>query len=182
MTRMLALLAFLALPAGAAELDGVRLPDTWSLGDRTLRLNGIGTRVYSIFRVRVYVAGLYLERPQRDPAAILASSDPKVVQVHVLHPVSRDDQVKVWRDSLEQSCRPPCRLDPAVAERFYDLVRDVEKGTTTTYAISQGGLEIGYDGKSVGRIDDPAFARLVLATFIGDHPPTPELKRALLGG
>ena len=33
-----------------------------------------------------------------------------------------------------------------------------------------------------GRVDDPEFPRLLLATLVGQYPPTEELKRALLGG
>jgi hypothetical protein len=33
----------------------------------------------------------------------------------------------------------------------------------------------------MGDISDPRFAELMLATFIGREPPTPRLKRELLG-
>ena len=182
MIRALALLLCLALPVGAAELDGVRLPDSWTLGDKTLRLNGIGTRVYSLFKVRIYVAGLYLEQPSKDANAILASPAPKVVHLQMLYPVSRDDSVKVWREAFGESCRPPCAIEPAAVDRFLGLVRDVEKNTTLTYVFTDKGLQLGYDGKLAGEVESPTLARLVLATFIGDKPPTSELKRALLGG
>ena len=183
MIRVLALLLFcLAAPAGAAELDGVRLPDSWTLGEKTLRLNGIGTRVYSLFKVRIYVAGLYLEQPSKDADAILASPAPKVVHLQMLYPVSRDDAVKVWREAFAESCRPPCSIEPGAVERFLGLVRDVDKNTTLTYVMSEKGLQLGYDGKLAGEVESPLLGRLVLATFIGDKPPTPELKRALLGG
>jgi hypothetical protein len=180
--RTLAILLCLALPAGAAELDGVKLPDSWTVGDKTLRLNGIGARVYSLFKVRIYVAGLYLDQPSKDAGAILASPAPKVVHLQMLHPVSRDDSVKVWRDAFAESCRPPCAVEPAALDRFLGLVRDVDKNTTLTYVFTDKGLQLGYDGKVAGDVESPTLARLVLATFIGDRPPTPELKRGLLGG
>jgi hypothetical protein len=181
-TRVFLLLLFLALPAGAAELEGVRLPDSWALGDRTLRLNGVGARVYSVFRVRVYVAGLYLDQPSRDGAAILASPAPKVVHLHMLYAVSREDSAKVWREAFAESCRDPCRLDPASADRFLALVRGVGKGTTLTYVFTADGVEVGMDGASLGAVPDPSLARLVLGTFIGEKPVSAELKKGLLGG
>ena len=58
-------------PAAAKELAGVNMPDTLSVGDKTLKLNGVGLRKKAIFKV--YVGGLYLETPSKDAAAILAS-------------------------------------------------------------------------------------------------------------
>ena len=38
-----------------------------------------------------------------------------------------------------------------------------------------------FNGRLMGDIADPHFAELMLATFIGAVPPTPRLKRELLG-
>ena len=38
-----------------------------------------------------------------------------------------------------------------------------------------------FNGRLMGDIHDPHFAELMLATFIGAVPPTPRLKRELLG-
>jgi len=46
----------------AADLDGVTLPDTMQLDGSELVLNGMGTRKATMFKVKVYVMGLYLTR------------------------------------------------------------------------------------------------------------------------
>ena len=60
----LAVLLILAIlpvaPAQAAELGGVELADTATVGDQTLVLNGLGLRKKAIFKV--YVGGLYLPK------------------------------------------------------------------------------------------------------------------------
>lgn len=75
--------------ARAASIDGVGLPDTYQVGGQTLVLNGIGIRTLTIFKVRAYVAGLYLPQKNRDPAAIMASPGPKVVLLQFLHSASK---------------------------------------------------------------------------------------------
>ena len=73
---MLLALAFIpsgaAQPAIAAELDGVTMPDLLQVAGTPLRLNGMGLRTYPLFRIHIYVAGLYLQhrdqRRARDPA------------------------------------------------------------------------------------------------------------------
>ena len=53
------------MAANAAQLAGVWLPDDREVVGTHLVLNGIALRTYSILHVRVYVAGLYLERRSR---------------------------------------------------------------------------------------------------------------------
>ena len=65
----------LCTPGRAAQLQGVMLPDTQSAGQTELRLNGIALRTYSILRIPIYVAGLYLVRPDSDADSILRSTE-----------------------------------------------------------------------------------------------------------
>lgn len=44
------------------------------------------------------------------------------------------------------------------------------------------GVDVTFNGRKLGDISDGHFAETLLATFIGPVPPTPQLKRALLGG
>ena len=183
--RRLALLAFLLAALGAAvTIEGVPFGDTVSLAGKTLRLNGAGVRVYSalVVKVNVYAAGLYLETPSRDAAAILASPEVKLGHVAYLYDVSRNDVVRAWRDSFEKSCTAPCRPPAAAIEKFLALAPGAETGHSIGYVIAPGFVELIREGTPAGRVEDADFPRLLLATFIGQHPPTEELKRALLGG
>ena len=75
--------------AAAAELDGVVMPDKQDIAGHHLVLNGLGLRTYSLLRVHIYVAGLYLERRTTDPAAILVSNQPKMLRFVFLRDVER---------------------------------------------------------------------------------------------
>jgi hypothetical protein len=124
--RVLAL-AGLALITGslarAAELSGVEIPDVRSVGGTTMRLNGIGLRTYSLLRVPIYVAGLYLERPSNNPDAILHSTSGKLLDIRFLRDVDADEARKAWRDGLEHNCKSPCSLDPGDVDRFLNQRR-----------------------------------------------------------
>lgn len=54
-------LLFGGMPSFAASLDHVSMPDTLLLESKELVLNGLGTRQATVFKVNVYVVGLYLE-------------------------------------------------------------------------------------------------------------------------
>ena len=105
MFHAVVLLFALTAMTGAAELDGVVMPDTEDVAGHHLVLNGLGLRTYSILRVHVYVAGLYLERRSSDPNAILASSQPKLLRFVFLRDVDAEDARQSWREALDLGSR-----------------------------------------------------------------------------
>ncbi len=184
LSRRLALGALLALAAHmgqAAELAGVNLPERQTLAGTELRLNGVAMRTYSFARIRIYVAGLYLEHPTHDAAAILRSPEKKLLEVQFVRDVDAPDAREAWRDGFERNCLPPCHLAPADVARFMAAVPAMRAGDRSTLAFGPGALAISINGRTVGTITDPTFATAVLATFIGPDPPTDRLKAGLLG-
>ena len=179
---ILAIVAFAALTvARAADLDGVSMPDARIADGRQMRLNGIGLRTYSMLGIRIYIAGLYLERRSDNPDSILSSPETKLLDIRFLRDVDAEDARKAWRDGLAQNCRPPCYLDPRDVQRFLAAVPSMHKGDESTLLFTSKGVHITVNGQTMGNIADPHFAEMMLATFIGPEPPTPRLKRELLG-
>ncbi|MEJ1975324.1 MAG: chalcone isomerase family protein [Acetobacteraceae bacterium] len=181
----LALAAGLALgrlpPAQAADLAGVSMPEAQHLDGIDFRLNGIGLRTYSILGIHIYVAGFYLEHPSRDAEAVLHSPQAKLLVIHFVHNVDLAGARKAWQEGFEQNCDAPCPVPQAEIDRFLAAVTPMQAGQDSTLLFTQSGLRITIDGHAIGTVPDPDFSRLILATFIGREPPTPRLKRQLLG-
>src|SRR4051794_31856801 len=131
MFHAVVLLFALTAMAGAAELDGVVMPDTQDVAGHHLVLNGLGLRTYSILRVHVYVAGLYLEHRSADPDAILSSNQLKLLRFVFVRDVDAEDARKSWRVALERNCEVPCRLPADSAARFLAAIPSVHKATRT---------------------------------------------------
>jgi hypothetical protein len=167
--------------AQAAELDGVSMPDMRVVNGTQMRLNGIGLRTFSMLGIRIYVAALYLERRSDNPDTILRSPETKLLDIRFLRDVDAEDARKAWQESFEQNCRAPCYLDPHDLRRFLAAVPSVRKGDDSTLLFTSLGVQITFNGRPMGDIPDPHFAELMLTTFIGPVPPTPRLKRELLG-
>jgi Chalcone isomerase-like len=167
--------------AHAADLDGISMPDMRVVDGTQMRLNGIGLRTFSVLGIRIYVAGLYLERRSDNPDAILHSSGTKLLDIRFLRDVDAEDARKAWQESFEMNCRAPCHLDPSDVQRFLAAVPSVHKGDDSTLLFSSKGVHVTLNGRLMGDIADPHFAELMLSTFIGPVPPTPRLKRELLG-
>lgn len=167
--------------ARAAELEGVSMPDTRLVNGTQLQLNGIGLRTFSILGIRIYVAGLYLEQRSNNGDAILRSPETKLLDIRFLRDVTIEAARKAWADGFERNCRPPCYLNPGDVQRFLAAVPPVQQGDEATLLFTSKGVSVTLNGRPTGDIDDPHFASAMLATFIGVEPPTPRLKRELLG-
>lgn len=182
MMRVLLSLVFVGLagPAAALEAGGVNFPDTRTVGGTVLRLNGAGVRLYSVFRVNVYAAGLYVEQPSTSADAILRAPGRKLVEVRALRAVAAGDIQAAWRTSFAANCQAPCRV-PADADRFVVAVQPSKVGDANTYVFGPAGVQVMLNGQAAGSFG-PEFGQLLLYTFIGPSPPTEALKRALLAG
>ena len=176
-----ALACAMLLPARAAELEGVTLPDSWSVGRSELRLNGIALRTYSIFRVPIYVAGLYLVHPNHDADTILRSGEMKLLEIRFVHDVEQVNAQAAWREGFDDNCVAPCHIAPADLERFLAALPSMRKGDSFSILFTGSGAEFKANGRPIGTVPDGRFAAAMLATFIGPHPPTARLKQGLLG-
>ena len=174
--------------AHAIKVGDVELPDTWAVEQDTLVLNGAGMREYGFFRINVYVGALYLPKRDNNAQAILNSSAPRVIHMKMLRNVGREDSVKAWTHYLEANCeaqKPTCAKQSdtfkAALLTFQKLVPDTREGDTQTYVFNDGVAVMLRNGAKLGEVRDPAFARALLASWIGSVPTTEDLRRALLG-
>jgi hypothetical protein len=179
---IVALLAPVHCLAAVAELDGVQLPLTIVADGKTLYLNGLGLRTYSIFRVHIYVAGLYLEHQSTDASTVLQSPETKLLRIQFVHNVSANAARDAWRKGLENNCPAPCHLDPADVARFLSEVPDMHAGERFSILFTQQGATVTADATSFGTISKPQFVSLMLATFLGPRPASNKLKAELLQG
>lgn len=177
----IALAALTASPvASAIEVGGVTLPDSWSAGSQALVLNGAGVREYGWLKIDVYAAALYLPQRSGDAEDVLASPGPKVLSLQLLHGASAKDTVEAWAPYFAGNCAAPCTLPRAQLDAFNALVPSTQKGDVVTYLFERDTVTLSLNGKVLGRVEGGGFARLLLSSWIGAMPTTPELKAALL--
>ncbi len=168
--------------AHAADLDGVQVPATLQAGGKTLYLNGLGLRTYSILGIHIYAASLYLEHLSTNPQEIIQSPETKLLAVRFEHIVSADQARNSWRTGLENNCIAPCQLDPHDVETFLSQVPEMHAGDNFYLLFTQNGATVTVNGQQIGTIPRRQFAEAILATFLGPHPASPTLKHELLAG
>ncbi|HEY1990991.1 MAG TPA: chalcone isomerase family protein [Gammaproteobacteria bacterium] len=179
---VLSLSLALAGPAAAATLAGVTVPDTVTVANTPLLLNGVGLRTYSIFGVKIYAGALYLTQKTGDPAAVVAQAGPDRVLMHMIHAVSKKQFADAWHDDFPNN-NPQAYdgLKPRV-EQFLALFDDSKQGDEIAMDYVPGtGTQVYWNGSLRGTIPGEDFHKALLNCFMGPKPPTDDLKAGMLG-
>jgi hypothetical protein len=174
-------------PLQAGECRGIAFPDQVMAAGTTLRLNGLGVRKATLFKVNVYVAALYEERPSHDPHALLASAGPSELVLQFVRSVRAKDLRERWSEGFAKNANgnAPGGL-PGLENRIATLngwMSDIESGQRMTFIRIPGqGIAVDINGSQKGTVPGDDFARVFLSIWLGGDPPNPELKAGLLGG
>ena len=177
------LTACLAAPAWAGTLAGVTLPEQTAVEESTLVLNGMGPRVATWLRIKVYVAGLYLEAKSSDADAILRSELPKRIVFVFVRSVGRKRMIKEWNESLKANVREDfAALEDRIATLHAWMPDAVSEGDEMTLTYLPGkGVVVEIRGEARGTIPGADFARALFAIWLGAKPPNQSLKMGILG-
>jgi len=177
------LMACLAAPVRAGERAGVTLPDRATVDGRTLILNGMGLRRATWLRIKVYVAGLYLEEKSPDADAILHPDRTKRIVLVFVRAVDRDDLLDAWDESFKENAGGDFATLEAGLATFHDWMPDrVAKGDTFTFTyLPETGVLVTVKDEPRGTIAGAIFARSLFASWLGARTPSPALKAELLG-
>ncbi len=173
------------LAAWAAELEGVKMPDTMKLANRDLVLNGIGLR--SRFGFKVYVAGLYLLSKSNDAGMLLQQLGPKRVAMVMKRDVEAQTFLNALRDGLTANHTEAQlaalkdrlqRFDETIA-----AIKEAKQGDRIDLDyVPDSGTQIIHNGKAIGTlISGEDFYRALLRIWLGDNPVQESLKQGWLG-
>jgi hypothetical protein len=169
-----------ARPAAARELAGITMPDTLSVGDKTVKLNGLGLRKKAFFKV--YVGGLYLEALSKDAAAILASDQAKAVRMTFLRDVSKSQLKDAFVEGFENNAKEKAAAQKAAIDKLYSLIPDVKETQSLSFSYLPGkGTTVTHGDKELGVIEGKEFAEALFSLWLGPKPPSEDLKKGMLG-
>ena len=177
---LMGLLALAPVAVEAGELYDVELPDSITVGDQTLILNGMGLRKKAF--IKVYVAGLYVAERMISADAILTADTPRRTVMAFKFGVSADKMCGAWEEGLEKNSPGTSAEVAANFETLCEYMEDLGKGDQMVATYIPGkGTEIEIKGVSKGTIEGKAFADALFACWIGPEPPSDDFKEGLLG-
>lgn len=167
--------------ASAATVGGVDVPDSASVANTPLVLNGAGVRSKFIFKV--YAGGLYLPQKSSDPAAIVAHAGPDRILMHMIYDgVSRSQFSDAWYDGFLSNNKDTYAALHDQIEQFVSWFGDSKKDDVITMDyVPDTGTQVFWNGKLLGTIPGEAFHKALLNVYMGPNPPTDALKDGMLG-
>ena len=168
--------------AVAEEIGGVKLPDSLTVGEETLLLNGAGLRK-RLF-VKVYAGALYLMQKTTDPQTIIESDVPMAVRMHFIYDgVSAKKLVDAWNEGFgnatDGNLAPiqreinqfnACFTQEAKKDDIYDII----------YVPGQG-TRVVMKGNVVDTIEGLDFKKALFSIWFGKRPADTGLKEGMLG-
>jgi hypothetical protein len=146
-----------------------------------LVLNGTGTRTATLFKLKVYAAGLYLQKRSQDALAIINSTGPKKLEMKFFRNVSEKDIRKNWDESVKKNCSVKCDEIKEKVSVMNSWMGDMRVGDMIEYVFSGDQVEVFVHNKSKGILRGRDLQKFMLSTWLGEHPPTEQLKLGLLG-
>ncbi|HUO85228.1 MAG TPA: chalcone isomerase family protein [Thermoanaerobaculia bacterium] len=173
-------LILMAGTLGAAEVAGVKLAEQLTLEGKTLALNGAGLR--SKFFVKVYVAGLYLEKRSSDPDTILSSDQIRQVRMVMTRDLGRDKIVEAVEEGFEKNNKSRMPALRARLAQFVSVIPDLKAGDELiiTYVPAKGTTLTSRSGVTV-TIEGKDFGDALFSVWLGDYPVDEKLKTGMLG-
>ncbi len=175
------LLILASSPAlSAASLAGANLPDSATVGGKSLVLNGLGVR--SEYMVKVYVAGLYLTQKSTDPDTIIKADAPKRIVMHFLHDASKKQMTDAFNESFNDNSPQAVATTKAEIDKFLGALEPLKVGDEMVFTYLPGtGTTVAINGTDKVTIPGQAFAQVLTSVWFGPKPPTASLKKGMLG-
>lgn len=169
--------------SAAQTLEGVQIPEAYpsQVAKKPLVLNGVALRTATFLGIRVYAGSLYLTKKNSDASAILASEDPKALDLVFLRDVDGKDIAKAWDESFPKNCKSNCEAHKPLVDKLKSSIPSVKTGDKMSYQFSGDQVELLLNGKSIVVVKGKGFPNTLLSTWIGDHPPSEELRDGFLG-
>lgn len=163
----------------AANLDGMEFSDTIQTQNGMLVLNGLGPRLATMAKIKVYVAGLYLPEKLGDADAVIRSSGEKKLVMKFQRDVSAEQSRDAWTKGLEKASKEY----PNIADRIPQLMTamcDMKKGEEMSYSFMNDQVEILVRGESKAVIKGKDFTEALFTVWL-KYPPNKEFAKGILG-
>jgi hypothetical protein len=177
------LLSFaMSLPLQAKELHGFTFEEKIKLEDQELSLNGLGVRLATMFKVKVYVAALYLAKPAKTEAEVTSQKTHKMIELRFLTSVDKTKLKDAWTEGFKKNLgEEGYKKISTSLTTLNAYMASMNKDQIMKFATAGDKILVTVKGEDKPTITDPYFAENFFKVFIGTSPPNEELKKGLLG-
>ena len=169
-----------AAPAVAAEIEGVTFEERLTVSGQDLDLRGMALLQHLIV-IKAYVGALYL--PEGIASGKVLTDVPKALVLHYFHAIPAADFAKATTAVIEENTsKNEFKALKSGIDQMNALYRDVDPGDEYQAAYIPGvGTSLALNGKELGIVPGPKFARAYFAMWLGANPISRSFRDGLLG-
>jgi len=175
-------LNLVSLSIGMSDASAMeRLPSEIRAGEHRLILNGSGVRTKTL--LELYVAGLYLTKPNSNSATIIAADEPMALRIKITSGfVSQSSLVDSLEEGFKNTTGGNTREIQREIQQFRECFKDeIKKGDVFEMVyIPQQGVMVNKNGKHKGVVAGAKFKQALFGIWLSDKPADSSLKQALL--
>ena len=181
----MSVMIFFCLSANALEVERIAFADTLDVAGQKLVLNGAGLRTKRklMMDFRVYVGALYLPHKSSDAKALIESDETKYLRMVFLRSLDKATIFGAVEEGMTKNCKFECESMKKLLVEYEKAISDVKEHDELNITFEKTSVTIEAKGKEsrFTTITSVAFRKNLLNIYLGDEPPTPQLKKALLG-
>ncbi len=163
--------------------EGVTIPRTIQFENKTLQLNGAGTR--SKMWMEVYIQALYLSQLSDDPKQIINSDTEMSIRIEITSAIVSSGRLRRAIKSGFESSAPEkaALLKEKISELNNMLLEDITKGDVfeLSYNPADKSVWVLKNKTLKGKIKGFEFKQALFGIWLSDNPVDKDLKNNLLG-
>jgi hypothetical protein len=166
----------------AREIAGVAVPESVTLKNKALVLNGVGIR--KKFFMKIYVCALYLSAKHTAASEILADQEAKRIVMSFLYKeVGVERQVEGWNKGFrDNNTAEELKGLQDRINLFNSLFTTVRKGDVIRFDyMPEEGTQVWINDSLNGTVPGEDFFVALLKIWLGPKPAEADLKDAMLG-
>ncbi len=176
------IILFLVANIFAFEIKGVKLPDSITVDNQKLVLNGAGKRMKFFFTI--YIGALYVPYKMHNAQDVINKDVPKRILMHFIYSKVKPEQiVDAFKDDFENNAKeilPKIKKELNTFYSYFDKNLLEGDEVLITY-LPEKGTCIKIKNQFKGCIKNKLFMKAIFSVWFGDDPPSEGLKDAMLG-
>lgn len=173
----------LSVTANAAEVGGVNLPETISVENSELALNGAGIREKFFFDL--YVGSLYLKQKQQDANRIISDDELMALRLNIISDmITSEKMTNAALEGFENATGGnTAAMQVQIDEFLATFKEEIKKGDTFEMVyVPEEGVKIFKNNKLEKTISGMEFKKALFGIWLSDNPAQKSLKQEMLGG
>lgn len=166
----------------ASQIEGVNVPQSISVNQQELILNGAGVR--SKFFIKLYVGGLYLRQEDSDPQKIILADESMAIRLHIISSMITSKKMEdATREGFVNSTKGNTGAIEEKIDKFISVFKEKinENDIFELIYIPGRGTEIHKNNETRAVIEGLDFKEALFGIWLCDKPAQKGLKKKMLG-